>query len=101
MMFFVFVQIYPGWPVPSCRDDCPNAWLHDGYCDAACNNVECDFDGGDCLNVNAASGNLQANGGIGGGAGPHLGGGDGPLGGWRDQDTGCSYSCSDSWLGDR
>ena len=44
-------RVYLTYPVPSCREGCPNSWLADGYCDKACNNSECDFDGGDCNNV--------------------------------------------------
>lgn len=41
-------QVYLTWPVPSCRDGCPSTWIRDGYCDKACNNSDCDWDGGDC-----------------------------------------------------
>jgi UDP-N-acetylglucosamine-lysosomal-enzyme len=30
---------------------CPDTWVGDGYCDAACNITDCLFDGGDCLNA--------------------------------------------------
>ena len=41
-------QVYLTWPVPSCREGCPSTWIRDGYCDKACNNSDCDWDGGDC-----------------------------------------------------
>eukprot|EP01052_Picozoa_sp_SAG31_P016026 SAG31_NODE_1046_length_10177_cov_13.677218_13_plen_820_part_00 len=31
-----------------CDPDCPLDYIQDGYCDHACNNEDCDFDGGDC-----------------------------------------------------
>ena len=34
---------------------CPNNWLKDGYCDSACNNIECDWDAGDCLDANGTN----------------------------------------------
>ena len=41
-------QVYLTWPVPGCHDGCPSTWIKDGYCDKACNNSACDWDGGDC-----------------------------------------------------
>lgn len=43
--------------MPGCNINCPNTWIRDGYCDKACNNTECDFDGGDCdlKNINRNS----------------------------------------------
>ncbi|ESO99577.1 hypothetical protein LOTGIDRAFT_238796 [Lottia gigantea] len=41
-------KVYLTWPVPNCNDGCPSNWIKDGYCDKACNNTECDWDGGDC-----------------------------------------------------
>lgn len=36
--------------MPACSEGCPSGWIHDGFCDAACNNERCNFDGGDCVN---------------------------------------------------
>lgn len=41
-------RVYLTWPVPSCQEGCPSTWINDGYCDKACNNSECEYDGGDC-----------------------------------------------------
>lgn len=41
--------MYLTWPVPNCAEGCPGSWIKDGYCDKACNNSACDWDGGDCL----------------------------------------------------
>ena len=46
--FCFFAQLYLTWPVPSCNEGCPSNWIHDGYCDKACNSSECEWDGGDC-----------------------------------------------------
>ena len=35
--------------MPNCQEGCPSSWIKDGYCDKACNNSECEWDGGDCL----------------------------------------------------
>lgn len=42
-------QVYLTWPVPNCAEGCPGSWIKDGYCDKACNNTACDWDGGDCI----------------------------------------------------
>ena len=42
------LQVYLTWPVPNCQEGCPSSWIKDGYCDKACNNSECEWDGGDC-----------------------------------------------------
>lgn len=42
-------KVYLTWSVPNCQEGCPTTWIKDGYCDKACNNTECDFDGGDCV----------------------------------------------------
>jgi len=41
-------KVFEAWPVPNCKEGCPSNWLKDGYCDAACNNADCDWDAGDC-----------------------------------------------------
>lgn len=40
--------------MPSCAEGCPASWINDGFCDATCNNAQCNFDGGDCANKTAA-----------------------------------------------
>lgn len=38
-----------------CAVLCPDAWINDGYCDWACDNEECGYDGLDCHVSNAAT----------------------------------------------
>ncbi|KAL3841844.1 hypothetical protein ACJMK2_019943 [Sinanodonta woodiana] len=47
-------KVYLTWPVPNCQEGCPSTWIRDGYCDKACNNSECEWDGGDCNGVHIA-----------------------------------------------
>lgn len=47
--FCLHYQVYLTWPVPNCAEGCPGSWIKDGYCDKACNNSACDWDGGDCI----------------------------------------------------
>ncbi|XP_072257234.1 N-acetylglucosamine-1-phosphotransferase subunits alpha/beta isoform X2 [Pyxicephalus adspersus] len=89
-------KVYLTWPVPNCAEGCPGSWIKDGYCDKACNNSACDWDGGDCLG-NAAAGRFA----------PALAGG-GLLNGQAWQPgvgiTGVSYcnqGCANSWLADK
>lgn len=49
------LQVYLTWPVPNCAEGCPGSWIKDGYCDKACNNSACDWDGGDCLGKRGSS----------------------------------------------
>uniref|UniRef100_A0A665W249 N-acetylglucosamine-1-phosphotransferase subunits alpha/beta n=1 Tax=Echeneis naucrates TaxID=173247 RepID=A0A665W249_ECHNA len=93
-------KVYLTWPVPNCAEGCPGSWIKDGYCDKACNNSACDWDGGDCL---GAAGNSRfAAGGVGGpgGAGGQVwqfAGGIGGLGGMSY----CNQGCANSWLADK
>ncbi|XP_078683763.1 N-acetylglucosamine-1-phosphotransferase subunits alpha/beta-like isoform X1 [Branchiostoma floridae x Branchiostoma belcheri] len=78
-------KVYLAWPVPNCADGCPSSWIRDNYCDKACNNSECEWDGGDCLGA--------------AGAGPNQVHGIG-------QDSGanimyCNPGCANNWLADR
>ncbi|KAK5876537.1 hypothetical protein CesoFtcFv8_025881 [Champsocephalus esox] len=93
-------KVYLTWPVPNCAEGCPGSWIKDGYCDKACNNSACDWDGGDCL---GAAGSSRFAAGIGGGAGGAGGqvwqfaGGLGGLGGTSY----CNQGCANSWLADK
>lgn len=42
------VNIFLGWPIPDCTNECPWIFIGDGSCDNICNIEECQFDGGDC-----------------------------------------------------
>lgn len=94
-------KVYLTWPVPNCAEGCPGSWIKDGYCDKACNNSACDWDGGDCLGA----------GGIGRFAGGVPGGGAGGAGGQVWQFAGgigglggtsyCNQGCANSWLADK
>lgn len=92
-------KVYLTWPVPNCAEGCPGSWIKDGYCDKACNNSACDWDGGDCL---GGIGRF-AGGGPGGGAGGagaqvwQFAGGVGGLGGASY----CNQGCANSWLADK
>uniref|UniRef100_A0A9J7Y5A8 N-acetylglucosamine-1-phosphotransferase subunits alpha/beta n=1 Tax=Cyprinus carpio carpio TaxID=630221 RepID=A0A9J7Y5A8_CYPCA len=82
-------KVYLTWPVPNCAEGCPGSWIKDGYCDKACNNSACDWDGGDCQGVGGAA--------IGGGQPWQFGGGLGGLGGVSF----CNQGCANSWLADK
>lgn len=94
-------KVYLTWPVPNCAEGCPGSWIKDGYCDKACNNSACDWDGGDCLGAGGIG--RFAGGGPGGGAGGAGGqvwqfaGGIGGLGGTSY----CNQGCANSWLADK
>ncbi|XP_059182259.1 N-acetylglucosamine-1-phosphotransferase subunits alpha/beta [Centropristis striata] len=94
-------KVYLTWPVPNCAEGCPGSWIKDGYCDKACNNSACDWDGGDCL---GAAGNSRFAAGVGGGGAGGAGGqvwqfagGLGGLGGTSY----CNQGCANSWLADK
>ncbi|XP_077289661.1 N-acetylglucosamine-1-phosphate transferase subunits alpha and beta isoform X2 [Arctopsyche grandis] len=42
-------MVYTAWSVPECSQGCPWSFLGDNSCDQSCDNTECDYDGGDCL----------------------------------------------------
>lgn len=93
-------KVYLTWPVPNCAEGCPGSWIKDGYCDKACNNSACDWDGGDCLGT---AGNSRFPVGV-GGVGP--GGAGGPV--WQIGGFGgigamsyCNQGCANSWLADK
>lgn len=122
--------MYLTWPVPNCAEGCPGSWIKDGYCDKACNNSACDWDGGDCLGteINTASsrvwmrsfvslafnmflffsltggaGTSRFVAGVNGGAGGQVWqfpGGLGGLGGLGGI-TYCNPGCANSWLADK
>ncbi|XP_071407178.1 N-acetylglucosamine-1-phosphotransferase subunits alpha/beta isoform X1 [Pithys albifrons albifrons] len=90
-------KVYLTWPVPNCAEGCPGSWIKDGYCDKACNNSACDWDGGDC---------------IGNSGGSRYGAGGGALGGigngqpWQfgagiSGVSYCNQGCANSWLADK
>uniref|UniRef100_A0A667ZDA9 N-acetylglucosamine-1-phosphotransferase subunits alpha/beta n=1 Tax=Myripristis murdjan TaxID=586833 RepID=A0A667ZDA9_9TELE len=94
-------KVYLTWPVPNCAEGCPGSWIKDGYCDKACNNSACDWDGGDCLGTGGNS-RFVAGVGAGGPGGPgghawQFGGGLGGLGGVSY----CNQGCANSWLADK
>ncbi|XP_056430538.1 N-acetylglucosamine-1-phosphotransferase subunits alpha/beta [Hyla sarda] len=89
-------KVYLTWPVPNCAEGCPGSWIKDGYCDKACNNSACDWDGGDCLG-NSAAGRFA----------PAMAGG-GLLNGQAWQPglgisgvSYCNQGCANSWLADK
>ncbi|CAG5927464.1 N-acetylglucosamine-1-phosphotransferase subunits alpha/beta [Menidia menidia] len=94
-------KVYLTWPVPNCAEGCPGSWIKDGYCDKACNNSACDWDGGDCLGV-AGNGRFPV--GIGGGGAGGAGGQAwqfaGVLGGLGGT-LYCNQGCANSWLADK
>uniref|UniRef100_A0A8D0L517 N-acetylglucosamine-1-phosphotransferase subunits alpha/beta n=1 Tax=Sphenodon punctatus TaxID=8508 RepID=A0A8D0L517_SPHPU len=90
-------KVYLTWPVPNCAEGCPGSWIKDGYCDKACNNSACDWDGGDCIGNNGGS--RYAPGGGGGG-----GAGNGPpwqFGAGISGVSYCNQGCDNSWLADK
>uniref|UniRef100_A0A7N8XDS5 N-acetylglucosamine-1-phosphotransferase subunits alpha/beta n=1 Tax=Mastacembelus armatus TaxID=205130 RepID=A0A7N8XDS5_9TELE len=85
-------KVYLTWPVPNCAEGCPGSWIKDGYCDKACNNSACDWDGGDCLGKDTTAIRFIA--GVGGGG---FAGGVGGMGGMSY----CNQGCANSWLADK
>uniref|UniRef100_T2MCA8 N-acetylglucosamine-1-phosphotransferase subunits alpha/beta n=1 Tax=Hydra vulgaris TaxID=6087 RepID=T2MCA8_HYDVU len=79
-------KVFQAWAVPNCHEGCPSSWLGDKYCDRACNYTECEWDGGDCINVknsvNSLIHSMNANGN-------------------QVVNSYCSNGCANSWLGDR
>lgn len=87
-------KVYLTWPVPNCAEGCPGSWIKDGYCDKACNNSACDWDGGDCL---GGAGSSRYVAGAGGGPGAQVWQFAGGLGGTSY----CNQGCANSWLADK
>jgi len=91
-------KIFLSWQVPNCAPGCPDAWLGDKYCDAACNKEECGWDLGDCANVTGTSGG---------------GGGDSRYANWDSSRANsastafsanaryCASGCPNNWVGDK
>lgn len=90
-------KVYLTWPVPNCAEGCPGSWIKDGYCDKACNNSACDWDGGDC------SGNSGGNRYVAGGGGTGSIGVGQPwqFGGGINSISYCNQGCANSWLADK
>ncbi|NXW04145.1 GNPTA phosphotransferase, partial [Fregetta grallaria] len=90
-------QVYLTWPVPNCAEGCPGSWIKDGYCDKACNNSACDWDGGDCIGNSGGSRYVAGGGAVGGiGNGPPWQFGAGISG-----VSYCNQGCANSWLADK
>ncbi|XP_054974186.1 N-acetylglucosamine-1-phosphotransferase subunits alpha/beta [Sorex araneus] len=90
-------KVYLTWPVPNCAEGCPGSWIKDGYCDKACNNSACDWDGGDCSGNSGANRYAVGGGGTGGiGIGQHW-----QFGGGLSGVTYCNQGCANSWLADK
>ncbi|XP_055970162.1 N-acetylglucosamine-1-phosphotransferase subunits alpha/beta [Sorex fumeus] len=90
-------KVYLTWPVPNCAEGCPGSWIKDGYCDKACNNSACDWDGGDCSGNSGANRYAAGGGGTGGiGIGQHW-----QFGGGLSGVTYCNQGCANSWLADK
>ncbi|KAM9292871.1 N-acetylglucosamine-1-phosphotransferase subunits alpha/beta isoform 3-T3 [Morus bassanus] len=90
-------KVYLTWPVPNCAEGCPGSWIKDGYCDKACNNSACDWDGGDCIG-NSGGSRYGAGGGAVGGIG------NGPpwqFGAGISGVSYCNQGCANSWLADK
>ncbi|KAK3242460.1 hypothetical protein CYMTET_47852 [Cymbomonas tetramitiformis] len=82
-------KVFLTWDVPGCNEGCAASWLHDGYCDRACNVAECNFDEGDCVNVSTT--------------GYSSGSSSGGLYNMEraPNDRECALQCPYSWLADR
>nr|XP_057934374.1 N-acetylglucosamine-1-phosphotransferase subunits alpha/beta-like [Doryrhamphus excisus] len=91
-------KVYLTWPVPNCAEGCPGSWIKDGYCDKACNNSACDWDGGDCT---GAAGSSRFPGGIGAGGPGGAGGSVWQFAGGLGGASYCNQGCATSWLADK
>lgn len=84
-------KVYLTWPVPNCNDGCPASWISDGYCDRACNNSQCEWDGGDCEGSSVRT-QYSFYGLSGGGNNAHFA---------RSSDLYCNQGCANNWIADR
>ncbi|XP_054609096.1 N-acetylglucosamine-1-phosphotransferase subunits alpha/beta-like isoform X2 [Dunckerocampus dactyliophorus] len=41
-------KVYLTWPFSHCSKGCPGTLIENGKCNQECNNIACDWDGGDC-----------------------------------------------------
>jgi len=81
-------KVYLSWNVPNCAVGCPDTWINDGYCDAACCNAACSWDGGDCANTTQAESAVRS---------------------WDERrpkssalaSKYCTTGCPNSWVGDK
>ncbi|XP_055483779.1 N-acetylglucosamine-1-phosphotransferase subunits alpha/beta isoform X2 [Psammomys obesus] len=90
-------KVYLTWPVPNCAEGCPGSWIKDGYCDKACNNSACDWDGGDCSGNSGGSRYAAGGGGTG-----NIGVGQPwQFGGGINSVSYCNQGCANSWLADK
>ncbi|XP_027248366.1 N-acetylglucosamine-1-phosphotransferase subunits alpha/beta isoform X3 [Cricetulus griseus] len=90
-------KVYLTWPVPNCAEGCPGSWIKDGYCDKACNNSACDWDGGDCSGNSGGSRYVAGGGGTG-----NIGVGQPwQFGGGINSVSYCNQGCANSWLADK
>uniref|UniRef100_A0A6I8S132 N-acetylglucosamine-1-phosphotransferase subunits alpha/beta n=1 Tax=Xenopus tropicalis TaxID=8364 RepID=A0A6I8S132_XENTR len=87
-------KVYLTWPVPNCAEGCPGSWIKDGYCDKACNNSACDWDGGDCLGNAAGRFPPAVPGGL-------LNGQQWQPGIGISGVSYCNQGCANSWLADK
>ncbi|XP_006888600.1 PREDICTED: N-acetylglucosamine-1-phosphotransferase subunits alpha/beta [Elephantulus edwardii] len=90
-------KVYLTWPVPNCAEGCPGSWIKDGYCDKACNNSACDWDGGDCSGHSGSSRYAAG----GGGTGSVGVGQPWQFGGGISSISYCNQGCANSWLADK
>eukprot|EP01133_Synstelium_polycarpum_P003476 gene3476-3966_t len=92
-------KVFLSWPVPNCNDGCPNNWIGDGFCDAACNVTLCDFDGNDCNNSTGQAKTRWWN--RGGGGASTAGTSTSANREVAKPKSYCSRGCPDSWVGDK
>ena len=83
-------KVYMNWPVPDCSPNCPSSWVKDGYCDAACNTTQCQFDGGDCIGPDVKMGFSDVDGGR-----------DRESFLWNDDSELCAPGCLNTWIADK
>jgi len=97
-------KVFLSWAVPTCAPGCPDSWLGDGYCDAACNKLECQWDAGDCANVTRGAGGgdsrygswASSHGGLGGGGGSAYSSTP-----FSSSLRYCATGCPNNWIGDK
>lgn len=89
-------KVFLSWDVPDCAPGCGANWIGDGYCDTACNNTACDWDGGDCIGAQRRTGWSS-------GSTSSYSSSNSP---WMIEQSLrqvklCAKSCFDHWIGDK